>query len=163
CRVGAIFRRKHGAKSYYRARGRLILLAGGWGLSGMNSSTAVSDISERAPRAFAPFRRDGDRAFRPAFPHSPHVRILRVPIPPSAVTPSAGGPTIPFLFNPLGALPGRPGGRGRMVASGTKITRNQLRLAGVPRASRRYDMLAQAAAQDITKPDMVELQGIHAT
>jgi lipopolysaccharide export system protein LptC len=40
---------------------------------------------------------------------------------------------------------------------------NQPRLAGVTRDNRRYDMIAQAAAQDITKPDMLELQGIRAT
>jgi len=133
------------------------------GLSGMNSSTAVSDISERTPRAFAPFRRDGDRAFRAAVRHSRHVRILRVAIPLSAVIVLAAGATFTFLFKPLRALSGMPVDIGSMVVSGTKIKMNQPRLAGVTRDSRHYDMVAQAAAQDITKPDMVELQGIHAT
>ena len=150
-------------KELLSCTGRLILLAGGWGLSGMNSSTAVSDISERTPRAFAPSRRDGDRAFRAAVRHSRHVRILRVAIPLSAVIVLAAGATFTFLFKPLRALSGMPVDIGSMVVSGTKIKMNQPRLAGVTRDSRHYDMVAQAAAQDITKPDMVELQGIHAT
>jgi len=40
---------------------------------------------------------------------------------------------------------------------------HQPRLAGVTRDNRHYDMVAQSAAQDVTKPDMVELQGVHAT
>ena len=52
---------------------------------------------------------------------------------------------------------------GSLVVSGTKINMNQPRLAGITRDNRRYDMIAQAAAQDITKPDLLELQGIRAT
>jgi lipopolysaccharide export system protein LptC len=47
--------------------------------------------------------------------------------------------------------------------AGTKIMMQQPRLAGFTRDNRRYDLTAQAAGQDLTKPDMVELQGIHAT
>jgi lipopolysaccharide export system protein LptC len=39
----------------------------------------------------------------------------------------------------------------------------QPKIAGFTRDNRRYDMTAQAAGQDLTKPDMVELHGIHAT
>jgi len=39
----------------------------------------------------------------------------------------------------------------------------QPRLAGFTRDNRRYNMIAQAAAQDVTKPDMIELHGINAT
>ena len=39
----------------------------------------------------------------------------------------------------------------------------QPRIAGFTRDNRRYDLTAQAAGQDVTKPDLVELQGIHAT
>jgi lipopolysaccharide export system protein LptC len=39
----------------------------------------------------------------------------------------------------------------------------QPRIAGFTHDNRRYDLTAQAAGQDLTKPDMVELQGIHAT
>ncbi len=50
-----------------------------------------------------------------------------------------------------------------MVVSGTKIMMQQPRIAGFTRDNRRYELTARAAGQDITKPDMVELQGIHAT
>jgi lipopolysaccharide export system protein LptC len=63
----------------------------------------------------------------------------------------------------LSGLSGMPVDVGSMVVSGTKIKMNQPRLAGVTRDNRRYDMVAQAAAQDLTKPDMVELQGVDAT
>src|SRR5258708_36058385 len=52
---------------------------------------------------------------------------------------------------------------GPVVVSGTKIMMQQPRIAGFTRDNHRYDLTAQAAGQDVTKPDMVELQGIHAT
>jgi lipopolysaccharide export system protein LptC len=39
----------------------------------------------------------------------------------------------------------------------------QPRIAGFTRDNHRYDLTAQAAGQDLKNPDMVELQGIHAT
>jgi len=63
----------------------------------------------------------------------------------------------------LRVLSGMPVDVGSLVVSGTKIKMNQPRLAGVTRDNRRYDMIAQAAAQDVTKPDMIELHGIRAT
>jgi lipopolysaccharide export system protein LptC len=39
----------------------------------------------------------------------------------------------------------------------------QPRIAGFTRDNRRYDLTAQAAGQDLTKPDMVELHGIQAS
>jgi lipopolysaccharide export system protein LptC len=161
-RRGHISARGWGAeKGYYRGWGCLILSAGGWG-SGMNSLTARSD--ERAPGAFARFgRADSERAFRAAVRHSRHVRILRVAIPLTAIIALVTGVTFAFLLNPLRMLSGMPVDVGRMVVSGTKIMMHQPRLAGVTRDNRRYDMVAQAAAQDLTKPDMIELQGIRAT
>jgi lipopolysaccharide export system protein LptC len=130
----------------------------------MNPLTAVSDVDERAPRAFAQFgRADGDRAFRAAVRHSRHVRILRLAVPLTAVLVLVGGAVFTFLLKPLRVLSGVPVDIGSMVVSGTKIKMNQPRLAGVTRDNRQYDMVAQAAAQDLTKPDMVELEGIHAT
>jgi lipopolysaccharide export system protein LptC len=130
----------------------------------MNSLTAVSDVNQRAPRVFARFgRADGDRAFRAAVRHSRHVRILRVAIPLIAVAVLVTGVAVTFLLKPLRVLSGMPVDIGSMVVSGTKIMMHQPRLAGVTRDNRHYDMVAQAAAQDLTKPDMVELQGIHAT
>jgi lipopolysaccharide export system protein LptC len=130
----------------------------------MNSSTAVSDVNQGAPRVFARFgRADGDRAFRAAVRHSRHVRILRAAIPLTVVAVVLGGAAFAFLFKPLRVLSGMPVDVRSMVVSGTKIMMHQPRLAGVTRDNRHYNMVAQAAAQDLTKPDMLELQGIHAT
>src|SRR5262249_1637651 len=163
CRAGAIFGREHGARTgYYRQWGRLILC--GRRGSGMNSLTAVSEVEERAPRVLARFgRADGDRAFRAAVRHSRHVRVLRLAIPLTAAVVLLATAALSFLFKPLRMLSGMPVDVGRMVVSGTKIMMHQPRLAGVTRDNRHYDMVAQAAAQDVTKPDMVELQGVHAT
>jgi lipopolysaccharide export system protein LptC len=51
---------------------------------------------------------------------------------------------------------------GGLVVSGTKITMKQPRLAGYTSDQRPYELSAQAAAQDLTNTDLVELQGIRA-
>lgn len=55
-----------------------------------------------------------------------------------------------------------PGDLGRLVINGTKITMQQPRLAGYTNDSRAYQFTAKAAAQDINKPDVMELQLINA-
>src|SRR5262245_21504667 len=130
----------------------------------MNSFTAVSEVPPGGPRMVARFgRADRDRAFRAAVRHSRHVRILRVAVPLTAGVVLLSGVAVAVVLKPLRALSGASVNVGSLVVSGTKINMNQPRLAGVTRDNRRYDMVAQAAAQDVTKPDMLELQGIHAT
>src|SRR5262249_25017421 len=162
-RRGHIWARACGQKRYYRGWGRLILSAGGRG-SAANSLTAASAVDEQVPRVFARLgRTDADRAFRAAVRHSRHVRVLRLAVPLTAAIALVAGTAFTYLLKPLRGLSGMPVEVGSMVVSGTKIKMNQPRLAGVTRDNRRYDMVAQAAAQDVTKPDMVELQGINAT
>ena len=55
-----------------------------------------------------------------------------------------------------------PGELGNLVIHGTKITMQQPRLTGFTVDSRAYEFSADAAAQDITKPNLVELQQLHA-
>ncbi len=55
-----------------------------------------------------------------------------------------------------------PGELGNLVIHGTKITMEQPRLSGFTTDSRAYEFSADAAAQDITKPNQVELQQLHA-
>ena len=55
-----------------------------------------------------------------------------------------------------------PGELGRLVIHGTKITMQQPRLTGYTIDSRAYEFSADAAAQDITKPNLVELHRLHA-
>jgi lipopolysaccharide export system protein LptC len=127
----------------------------------MNSFTAVSEINQ-GPRVVARFGRAdrGDRAFRAAVRHSRHVRILRVAVPLTTVVVFLSGVAFTVLMKPLRVLSDVDVS---LVVSGTKIKMNQPRLAGVTRDNRRYDMVAQAAAQDFTKAHMVELDGIRAT
>jgi lipopolysaccharide export system protein LptC len=56
-----------------------------------------------------------------------------------------------------------PGELGKLVIKGTKITMQAPRLTGYTNDARPYEFTAHAAAQDITKPDLVELDQIHAT
>jgi lipopolysaccharide export system protein LptC len=130
----------------------------------MNALAAVSDVDDRGPRVFARSgRRDGDRAFRAAVRHSRLVRILRVAIPAAVAVLVVGTLVFSFLLKPLNVLAKLPVDAKGLVVSGTKIMMQQPRVAGFTRDNRRYVLTAQAAGQDITKPDLVELQGINAT
>jgi lipopolysaccharide export system protein LptC len=126
--------------------------------------TAFSDIEPQIARVFTRVRRgDGDRAFRVAARHSRRVRMLRIAIPVLAILTAIGTIALPALFNPIRALSKLPVDLGSVVVSGSKIMMQQPRIAGFTHDNRRYDLTAQAAGQDLTKPDMVELQSIHAT
>ena len=105
--------------------------------------------------------RDSDRAFRFATRHSRVVRFLRIFIPVSVVLVLLGV-TLTSYLNPLRFLADFPIDIGKLVVSGTKITMEAPRLAGYTRDNRAYELSARAAAQDITKPDLVELKEIRA-
>jgi lipopolysaccharide export system protein LptC len=128
------------------------------------SLTAFSDIGDSEARVFTGVgRADGERAFRAAVRHSRFVRFLRVAVPCAVLLAVAGAIGVGMLLSPLRALSKLPIDLGSVVVAGTKIMMQQPRIAGYTRDNRRYDLTAQAAGQDLTKPDMVELQGIHAT
>ncbi len=106
-------------------------------------------------------RGDSDRAFRAARRHSRMVRILRVGLP-VAVVLATVTVSLVVWFNPLRMLTALPININDLVVSGTKITMEQPRLSGFTKDQRAYEVTANAAAQDITKPDIVELRTIHA-
>ena len=106
-------------------------------------------------------RGDSERAFRAARRHSRLVRILRIAIP-AAVVLGLTGITLITYFNPLRMLAKLPINISDLVVSGTKITMEQPRMSGFTRDARAYEFTADAAAQDLTKPDIVELHNIHA-
>jgi lipopolysaccharide export system protein LptC len=106
-------------------------------------------------------RSDSDRAFRAARRHSRLVRILRIAIPITVV----GVLAVMFLvtyFNPLRMLGKLPIDISDLVVSGTKITMEKPRLSGFTQDQRAYELSADAAAQDMTKPDFIELRRIRA-
>jgi lipopolysaccharide export system protein LptC len=106
-------------------------------------------------------RDDSERAFRAARRHSRVVRILRVAIP-LAVVLGFTGIFLIVYFNPLRILAKLPIDVGNLVVSGTKITMEQPRLSGFTGDARAYELSADAAKQDLTKPDLIELRNIHA-
>jgi lipopolysaccharide export system protein LptC len=124
-------------------------------------STARTD-PQTARAYWTMSRGDSERAFRSARRHSRVVRFLRVALP---VTVVVGAIVISLItiFNPLRMLAAKlPINMNNLVVSGTKITMEQPRLAGFTKDERAYEFTAEAAAQDLTKPDIVELRNIHA-
>lgn len=106
-------------------------------------------------------RGDSERAFRTARRHSRAVRIMRVAIP-VAVVLLLGGFSLATYLNPLRALAKLPVNVSDLVVSGTKITMEKPRMTGFTKDARAYEFNADAAAQDLTKPDIVELKNIRA-
>jgi len=105
-------------------------------------------------------RGDSERAFRRARVHSRIVRLLRFAMPFGAIAVTLGF-VIWTWFNPMRMLLAVPENiAGDLVVSGTKITMQQPRISGFTRDSRPYEFTATAAAQDLTKPDLVELNDL---
>lgn len=101
------------------------------------------------------------RRFRAAARHSRRVRALRIAVPVVVVLALLVVAGV-SIFNPWRMLKGLPIEMGNLVVSGTKITMESPRMAGYTPDGRAYEVSAQAAAQDITRPDQVELQQIQA-
>lgn len=106
-------------------------------------------------------RSEGDWQFRAARRHSRRVRLLRRAIP-AGILALFGVVVIASWYNPLGMLTKLPIDPGKLLVSGTKITMEAPRLAGFTRDARPYEFTARAAAQDLTKPDVLELKDIRA-
>jgi lipopolysaccharide export system protein LptC len=102
-----------------------------------------------------------ERVYRTALRHSRHVRWLRIGT-------IAGIVTVLLIvlaanyMPPLGEFR-LPGEIGNLVIQGPKIIMGSPRLAGYTTDSRAYEFTANTAAQDINKPDMLELDQIRAT
>jgi lipopolysaccharide export system protein LptC len=128
----------------------------------MNQLAAISEFDDAGPQVFAGVGRSDERVFRAAVRHSRRVRVLRVAIPVGVAVAVLGVLVATTWLKPLRVLAKMPIDIGHLVVSGTKITMQQPRLAGFTNDGRHYDLTAQAAAQDLTKPDVIELQGIRA-
>ena len=105
-------------------------------------------------------RADFDRAFRTATRHSRRVRLLRVAVP-AAIVIGVTAAALAAYFNPLRLIK-LPNIAGTLGISGTRITMQLPRLSGFTRDARAYELTAQTADQDLTRPDAVELKGIEA-
>jgi lipopolysaccharide export system protein LptC len=127
---------------------------------GLHRLTIASPIDQRSHGLMIARRGDAARAFRRAMRHSRGVRILRLAIPAGIAAAIAFG-MLSARFDPVRMLTALPVDFSSLVVSGTKITMQQPRIAGFTSDSRPYELTARAAAQDVTDPDTIELQGIH--
>jgi lipopolysaccharide export system protein LptC len=105
---------------------------------------------------------NNERVFRAALRHSRLVRALRLGIPLSVGIGCVAIYVVFKLLDPLGVLAKLPIGADGVVVSGTKIVMQQPRLKGFTKDKRPYSLIAKTAAQDITKPEILELQDIRA-
>ena len=116
---------------------------------------------ENAAKGFSGNSRgDFERAYRAAVRHSRHVRLLRLSVPVGIAALLLAVVVINYL-PPIGGFR-LPGELGKLVIHGTKITMQQPRLTGFTIDSRAYEFSADAAAQDITAPNLVELHQLQA-
>ena len=99
--------------------------------------------------------------FRAAMRHSRRVRIARLAIPTLAVA-TVLGVMLSAWFNPLRFITDLPIRLSDVVISGSKIRMEQPRLSGFTRDARPYDLSASAAAQDVRKPELIELTELRA-
>ena len=104
---------------------------------------------------------DTVRLFRAARRHSRNVRFLRIGLP-LAVAFGVGVFVLVNLLNPLKILKALPGDLSGVVISGSKIKMEAPRLSSFTRDSRAFEFVAKSAAQDLLKPDLVELTDIQA-
>jgi lipopolysaccharide export system protein LptC len=105
-------------------------------------------------------RGDTEKIFRAARRHSRRVRWLRVGVP-VGIALALLSVVVANYMPPLGGFR-LPGELGKLVIKGTKITMEQPRLTGFTNDARAYEFTARAAAQDITKPDLMELHQLYA-
>ena len=106
-------------------------------------------------------RTDVDRAVRKAGRHSIVVRIVRIVLPIGVVA-GLTGLVLFTYFAPMQMFDKLPSVSGKLAVQGSKITMELPRIAGFTRDSRAYELNAETAVQDITKPDIVELQNLRA-
>jgi lipopolysaccharide export system protein LptC len=94
--------------------------------------------------------------------HSRIVRVLRAAVP-AAVILALAAIILASIFNPFRMLlPKLPLEMGNLVVSGTKITMESPHLSGFSTDRRPYEVWAKTATQDVTSPEHVELNKLHA-
>lgn len=118
-------------------------------------------VDERGASGFTTSRPDNQAVFLRARRHSRVVRALRLAIPIGSALLLAAVLLVSWL-DPIRMLARLPTATGNLVISGSKITMEAPKLAGFTKDARGYELSARAAAQDITNPDVVELQEIRA-
>src|SRR5512143_1831311 len=127
----------------------------------MNRVIVAQSDPETTRAYWTTSRGDTERAFLAARRHSRVVRVLRIAVP-AAVSLGLIVIILITYLNPLRMLAKLPINIDNLVVSGTKVTMEQPRLSGFTSDARAYELTADTAAQDMTKPDIVELLMIRA-
>jgi lipopolysaccharide export system protein LptC len=99
--------------------------------------------------------------FRAAARHSRVVRFFRFAIP-AGIAAIVSILLVATFFNPFRLIAAFPIDPGKISLSGTKIVMELPRMNGFTTDARPYELTARAAAQDLTKPDILELKDISA-
>jgi len=124
-------------------------------------SRPVSNVIDAGERGWTASRRtDIDRAVRVAGRHSVMVRVTRIGLPVAVV---AGLSALVGLtyFKPRQMFEKVPVS-GKLAVQGSKITMELPHIVGFTRDNRAYELHAETAVQDISNPDVVELQNLRA-
>jgi lipopolysaccharide export system protein LptC len=123
----------------------------------VTASAMVEDAGIRRVRARDPA--EMARKFRAARRHSRLIRVLRVAVP-ATICLCLGVIGFAAFFNPLAMLANIPLDPGKIVVSGSKLSMHSPRLAGYTKDARPYEVTAEVASQDITTPNLMELEKI---
>jgi lipopolysaccharide export system protein LptC len=125
-------------------------------------SRPVSNVIDADERGWtASSRTDINKAVRRAGRHSILVRAVRIGLP-IAVVIGGAGLALNTYFQPMQVFDRGPGVGGKLAVQGSKITMQLPRVAGFTRDARAYELNAETAVQDITSPDVIELQNLRA-
>jgi lipopolysaccharide export system protein LptC len=125
-------------------------------------SRPASNVIDADQRGWTASRRtDVDRAVRTAGRHSVLVRVVRLGLP---IVVIVGLTTLVLnaYFKPMEVFEKIPAVSGKLAVQGSKITMELPRIAGFTRDQRAYELNAETAVQDISSPDIVELQNLRA-
>jgi lipopolysaccharide export system protein LptC len=125
----------------------------------MSRSSNVHNLAEATTFAADDLSLRRKSAFGTAVRHSRRVNFLRKALP------ITGGTALLFIilwtwFDPLRFTSGLPIELGRISISGTKLKMDAPKLKGFSRDGRPYTVTAEEAAQDLTKPNVIELSKI---
>jgi lipopolysaccharide export system protein LptC len=125
----------------------------------MSRTSTVHNLAEATTFADDDISLRRKAAFGAAVRHSRRVNFLRKALP------IAGGTGLLFVIlwtwiDPLRYASGLPIDVGRISISGTRLTMDAPKLKGFSRDGRPYTVTAEAAAQDLTKPNVIELSKI---
>jgi lipopolysaccharide export system protein LptC len=123
------------------------------------TSISLARVERRTSSLSARSRGDSDRTYRRAMRHSRHVRWLRAALIGAIALVLVGVVADDYL--PIGGLR-LPGEIGKLVIQGTTLIMQNPHLTGFTSDQRPFEFNSDSAQQDITKPDIVNLQHIHA-